>query len=122
MPGPKKNFRGTIRDRLLALSVIDPVTQCWNWIGATIVSGSGLRYGAIKVDGKRELAHRVSFLEFKGRKLPRNHVGAHRCDNSLCVNPDHIRPGTQKSNIRESVARGRHRWSHSKRSDLFRGE
>lgn len=31
----------------------------------------------------------------------------HSCDNRLCINPDHIRPGTQKDNMREAIERGR---------------
>lgn len=31
----------------------------------------------------------------------------HSCDNPACVRVEHLRPGTQKENIAESVAKGR---------------
>jgi hypothetical protein len=99
----RPGYRGDLQTRLLTLSVLDPVTGCWIWIGATIVNRRGFRYGAIKHEGKRALAHRVAFKAFKGVDLPRKKKGAHLCNNTLCINPDHCAPKTQKQNMKQAA-------------------
>lgn len=106
-----------IAERIIALSVIDfeswfEGSPCWVWIGAT----NG-RYGKIDIKwksgprkGKRRnaLAHRIAIEEFTGRRMTTRMVGKHLCNNTLCVNPAHLQGGTQRSNIRQCVAEGRH--------------
>lgn len=101
--GARKGYAGDLQTRLLNLSVIDPVSGCWIWIGATIINNRGFRYGSIKVDGKTCLAHRVSFKAFKGVELPKKKTGAHICNVTLCVNPDHLESKSQKQNIRQAA-------------------
>lgn len=31
----------------------------------------------------------------------------HRCDNCLCVNPDHLQLGTQRENVHDAIRKGR---------------
>lgn len=100
-------YAGTLQERLLNLSVLDPVTGCWNWIGAVIRNKRGDKYGCIKVDGKTQLAHRESFKAFKGARLPKNKTGAHQCNNTLCICPDHLEAQTQAKNIQYAAACGR---------------
>lgn len=39
---------------------------------------------------------------------PLGKLGAlHSCDNPACINPSHLRPGTQQDNVNDAVARGR---------------
>jgi hypothetical protein len=82
---------------------------CWEWQGAPSKHGG---YGTFTVGGsrfntfQRERAHRVSYqIHFgpisSGLKI------LHRCDNPLCVRPDHLFPGTQGDNIRDMWAKGR---------------
>lgn len=52
------------------------------------------------------LAHRVAFALSRGRVAQENVL--HTCDVRLCVEPSHLFEGTQKQNIRQAVARGRH--------------
>ena len=88
----------------------DPVTGCWVWQGAPNTSG----YGSLRVDGRRRLAHRVSFVAHMGRDVAPGmtvgHVchdtaarsgdcaGGVRCLHRLCVNPAHLREQSQREN------------------------
>lgn len=72
---------------------------CWLWNGKCDPDGYG-RYG----HGTRP-AHRVAF-ELAHGTVPKLLV-LHSCDVRNCVNPAHLREGTQKENIREAQAKGR---------------
>lgn len=82
----------------------EPVTECgcWIWLGTINTNG----YGRISLTGRKEQAHRYSFVLFKGKLAAGMQVN-HKCDNPLCVNPDHLYAGTQKQNIRDCIDRGR---------------
>lgn len=74
----------------------EPNTGCWLWVGASTTSG----YGQIRLGGKTYLAHRISWL-LAGRELRNGLHLLHSCGvpgGNLCVNPDHLRPGTQQNN------------------------
>jgi hypothetical protein len=99
---------------------------CWRWTGS--VSG---RYGHGEIgagrrgEGNRK-AHRVSWEIHRG-PIPEGVQVLHRCDNGLCVNPEHLRLGTQGDNMRDMSAKGRHRnqnsdKTHCKRGHLLEGE
>ena len=74
---------------------------CWEWRAGLSSSG----YGRFRVGSKTENAHRVSWALANGRS-PTQFV-LHSCDNRKCVNPDHLREGTQKENMDDKIARGR---------------
>ena len=81
---------------------------CWTWIGATESEG---RYGRFNTRpntwmGWHIRAHRYSYLLSYG-SIPDGQFVLHKCDNSLCVRPDHLFLGTQKDNIRDMRAKGR---------------
>lgn len=84
-----------------------PVTEsgCWIWL----LSGNRLGYGMINVDGKMRSAHRVSWEAYNQRPAPRGFDVLHTCDLPCCVNPDHLRLGSEGENMREMVAKGRYR-------------
>lgn len=92
-------------------------TPCWEWIGAYTTGRTGIRYGKLDVrtNGKRKTwgAHRLSLKEFRGRRMTRDVVVRHLCNNTICVNPMHLVGGTQTSNMRQMVRQGRHRNMYS---------
>tara|TARA_R110000772_G_scaffold268452_1_gene395580 strand:+ start:23196 stop:23504 length:309 start_codon:yes stop_codon:yes gene_type:complete len=74
----------SLEDRLFMMSVLTP-EGCWVFLGYKCRDG----YGSMKLDGKRQLAHRVSFAELKG-EIPSGHDVDHQCKNRSCINPDHL--------------------------------
>lgn len=80
-------------------------SACWTWTGSL----GGSRYGVFKLNGKLIKAHRASWV-FSGKTIPDGMKVLHRCDNPVCVNPDHLFIGTQRDNIldMENKGRGRH--------------
>lgn len=75
---------------------------CWNWTASIQNSG----YGKFRVGDKMMSSHRVSYLIYKG-EIPENMNVCHKCDNKLCVNPDHLFLGSQADNIRDKIKKGR---------------
>lgn len=81
---------------------VDRSGECHLWKGGH----DGKGYGRIRVGGgRREYAHRYSFWREHGR-WPEGHV-LHSCDTPACVNPAHLREGTDADNMRDRDERGR---------------
>lgn len=93
----------SITDRILKKVEKDIHTGCWRWTGATINKG----YGKINIEGKTLLTHRVSWEVFNNKKIPQNDLVLHKCDNGMCVNPDHLFLGNHKDNTQDMMQKKR---------------
>ena len=75
---------------------------CWLWIHSLNNKG----YGWFELNGKTCLAHRVSWIIYRG-SIPKGMNVLHKCDVRNCVNPDHLFLGTLKDNMRDCSNKGR---------------
>jgi hypothetical protein len=83
----------------------DVLTGCWLWTGCTNHFG----YGVMKLGGRQtkvDRAHRIAWSEVNG-PIPDGASILHSCDVPACVNPAHLRPGTDADNHADMVERGR---------------
>lgn len=77
--------------------------SCWVWTGRARCKQG---YGAFSIGNKERLAHRVSYEHFNGW-IPEGKLVLHRCDNTRCVNPEHLFLGTHSDNLRDAYSKGR---------------
>lgn len=91
----------TVEERL-AHKVAKRESGCWEWQGATNKDG----YGVMMVEGKKMLAHRLSYAMHSGSLSP-DALVCHHCDNPPCVNPRHLYAGTNQTNVDDRTSRGR---------------
>lgn len=75
---------------------------CWTWKAACIKG-----YGSIgNGKGKTILAHRLSW-ELRNGPIPTGKYILHKCDNTRCVNPEHLYVGDAVQNAKDCTSRGR---------------
>jgi len=94
------------------------MNECMEWTGAL----GGGRYPHARVGGRDVSVHRYIYEWLHGVKLrpfPAD-VVMHTCDNTRCINPEHLAVGSQADNIADMVGKGRWRPA-SKRLQCRRG-
>ena len=80
---------------------------CWEWTGGLRNSSDKwCQYGAVRINGKTKLVHRVAYEEIYG-PIPEGMNVCHSCDNTLCWRPDHLFLGSSKENTHDAVKKGR---------------
>lgn len=76
---------------------------CWHWLLKPDPQG----YGQMNIGQKRIMrAHRLSYLINVG-DIPDDMVVMHKCDNRICVRPDHLTLGSRADNLADCRAKGR---------------
>src|ERR1035437_9317920 len=89
-------------------------TGCWIWTGHLRIDG----YGMFVLDRKPTRAHRASW-ELHVGPIPDKALVIHRCDVPACVNPAHLRLGTNDENMADMVAKGRQAKGPRIRNSMF---
>lgn len=100
---PLTTTKGAVGPRFWA-RVAACVPGCWLWLGWVDRHG----YGQVSVAGHKHGAHRVAF-ELEVGPIPPGLQVLHRCDQPLCVRPDHLFLGTNADNMADKKTKGR--WS-----------
>jgi hypothetical protein len=80
---------------------------CWLWIGQVNAAGRPV----MKIGDRNQYASRISLAIHTG-KFPGDMLALHRCDNPLCVRPEHLYWGTRKQNGEDMSNRGRVVWNN----------
>lgn len=82
----------------------DPLSSasgpCWAWTGAKNSKG----YGHFRMGQSMMLAHRIAWLDGGPKNtLPEDSVIDHLCRNPACVNPKHLEPVRQITNVERGL-------------------
>jgi HNH endonuclease len=80
--------------------------DCWVWAAFCLPNGYGW-FSTTKAAGPA-YAHRVGY-ELQVGPIPPGLQVLHTCDNPPCVRADHLFVGTQRDNVLDAMAKGRHR-------------
>lgn len=94
---PEDTFSRVVRN-------IAPAGRCFLWRGPKNAHG----YGRIETPVGHRYVHRLVY-EWTWGALERGQVVMHACDTPACVNPAHLRAGTQGDNARDMFRKGRNR-------------
>ena len=75
----------------------EPNSGCWLW-DSSYTCTKQRPYGRFTIRNEHFPAHRWIY-EFYNGQVPKNLVIDHKCRNTICVNPNHLRVLTHKENL-----------------------
>lgn len=85
----------TLEERVAELTMPEPNSGCWFWMGLIGKDGYG------RINGRR--AHTVSYVIHRG-PIPIGLEPDHLCRARSCVNPWHLEPVTHRENVLRGMA------------------
>lgn len=91
----------TDKDKSRFWSKVNKTDTCWVWTRTKTRLGCGVFY----IRDTPYLAHRVAFSQ--SCDLVNGMHCCHRCDNPICVNPEHLFLGTHSDNMKDCESKGR---------------
>lgn len=91
-----------LAEKLEIYSMPEPMSGCQLWLGALDNHG----YGQLWHKGRPHKAHRLAFALARG-PLAHGAKVLHKCDNTFCISPAHLRLGTQADNMTDKMLKGR---------------
>lgn len=87
----KKGFNDKERENFYRfwghVDIKDNIEECWNWTGCT-----NKGYGIFRCGTNTTYAHR--FACSMKERIPHGFQVQHLCNNPMCCNPNHLKPGT----------------------------
>lgn len=95
-----KTFPDMTLEQILSNCLITD-NGCHEWQGTTVK-----KYGVVYYRRKMIAVHRIVCFLTNGEPAE-NHQALHSCDNPTCVNPAHLRWGSQKENMMDCKQRNR---------------
>lgn len=99
----KRTIKRPVKERFFEkVKVTNDSEDCWEWQASKNMGG----YGYFSLNRKCVTAHRACWIIHFG-EIENHLMICHKCDNRLCVNPNHLYKGTFDDNMRDMFERKR---------------
>lgn len=99
----KELYRHILANKNVVEGALD--TPCWE----TTLTKNNEGYGQVSYRGRKWLAPRFIICCKIKRKLKKDEITRHKCDNPACIRPSHLTYGSYSDNMWDMVNRGRHK-------------
>lgn len=100
-------------EKFYAETFTEPNSGCWLWAPGSVSHGyreptSRVLKGPAPKGWARGLKiHRASWILKNKTPIERGNYICHKCDTTICINPDHLFSGSPKENMRDMHQKGR---------------